>query len=700
MSYSDGSNSGRSSHKNSRSPKKLSVIKSENSDKTVTSVTYGHHHHHHHHHHRFIEGQQPSVHKRNLYIVSFPLIILFNALRTVIYQLYVIFKYIYASTSRLMQRKHSNKNTCQLEIVVDREAVCNEHKSAIEEMSLNTRRPPGPGPGDPLLAKQKHHHRRAFEYISKALKIDEENEEHKEMAIELYKKGIYELEKGIAVECNAGRGEVWERAQRLNDKMKTNLAMAKDRLDFLASVCELKNLEITDNEKQPIISQEQYNAEQHDKKDKTVHNRHNNVHTIMANSQTISDASYSQKYKNSERTLNIVQTSGRKFPVSGKRLSGVVVNKSQTLPRNMGRSQPILPCHRTSLIKPSLTPPSVKRQLSIPGSESPLRRRPTTPANSTVNLANSNRGTPVKKLPQLKGVEPKLAQIILDEILEGRTPVLWDDIAGQETAKQALQEMVILPSLRPELFTGLRTPARGLLLFGPPGNGKTLLARAVATQCNATFFSISAASLTSKYVGEGEKLVRALFSIARELQPSVIFIDEVDSLLSERKDNEHEASRRLKTEFLVEFDGLPCCPEERILVMAATNRPQELDEAALRRFSKRVYVTLPDYQTRIILLKRLLEKHDDPLTMEELNQMSMLTEGYSGSDLTGLAKDAALGPIRELNMDQVKDLSLNSVRNITQKDFLDSLKRIRRSVSPGSLAAYEKWSLEYGDVSH
>ncbi|KMQ84235.1 spastin-like isoform x2 protein [Lasius niger] len=306
----------------------------------------------------------------------------------------------------------------------------------------------------------------------------------------------------------------------------------------------------------------------------------------------------------------------------------------------MGRSMPIQPCHRTMPIKPSSTPPSVKRQLSVPSNGSPIRR-PGTPTTS-----NSNRSTPTRKVPVLKGVDQKLTQVILDEILEGGAPVQWEDIAGQETAKQALQEMVILPSLRPELFTGLRTPARGLLLFGPPGNGKTLLARAVATQCHATFFSISAASLTSKYVGEGEKLVRALFSIARELQPSVIFIDEVDSLLSERKDNEHEASRRLKTEFLVEFDGLPCNPEERVLVMAATNRPQELDEAALRRFTKRVYVTLPNLQTRIILLQRLLAKHNDPLTPEELNEMAVLTEGYSGSDLTGLAKDAALGPIR------------------------------------------------------
>ncbi|XP_033179063.1 spastin isoform X3 [Bombus impatiens] len=622
MSYSDG---GRPIRKyGTKSPKKLCVTKNENSDKTTTTINCNNHHHNHYHHnHRFLDTPQPSVHKRNLYIVSFPLILLFNVLRTLLYQLFVVFKYLYTSTSQLIQRRQACKQTCQLEIVVGQKSsenlnnnLNNPGQTENEGMSQVPRRQVGPGPGDPLLAKQKHHHRRAFEFISKALKIDEDNEGQKEMAIELYKKGIGELEKGIAIECNGGRGEVWEHAQRLHDKMRTNLAMAKDRLDFLAS--------------------------------------------------------------------------GRKLSVPGKRV-GTVISKSQTLPRSMGRSTPVQSCHRVTPIKPSSTPPSVKRQLSVPGNGSPVRR-PGTPTTS-----NSNRGTPTRKVPLLKGVDPKLAQVILDEILEGGAAVHWEDIAGQETAKQALQEIVILPSLRPELFTGLRTPARGLLLFGPPGNGKTLLARAVATQCNATFFSISAASLTSKYVGEGEKLVRALFAIARELQPSVIFVDEVDSLLSERRDNEHEASRRLKTEFLVEFDGLPCNPEERVLVMAATNRPQELDEAALRRFTKRVYVTLPDLRTRIMLLKRLLAKHNDPLTPEELNEMAVLTQGYSGSDLTGLAKDAALGPIRELNPDQVKELDLNSVRNITMQDFRDSLKRIRRSVSPASLAAYEKWSFEYGD---
>ncbi|KAJ8938507.1 hypothetical protein NQ318_005171 [Aromia moschata] len=581
-----------------------------------------------------------SVHKRNLCIVSFPIIFLFNILRTLLYQIFVILRFIYCSSSNYFVRQKR----------IDCENGERSSSVVVEEVTeMAQARNAGPGPGDPLLAKQKHHHRRAFEYISRALKIDEENEGQKELAIDLYRKGITELELGIAVQCWGGRGEVWERAQRLHEKMKTNLVMAKDRLQFLESMDRLQNLEVNVPKEAPKLTY----------------------------------------------TSNIPKpASGKKLSVPSKRPANAL-SKSQTLPRSMGsRAAPVQPVRPFNKI--SSTPPAIKKQLSNPGSAgSPARR-----LNNNNNGASTSKASARGRSPSLRGVDPKLAQAILDEIVEGGPPVQWDDIVGQETAKQALQEMVILPSLRPELFTGLRTPARGLLLFGPPGNGKTLLARAVATECQATFFSISAASLTSKYVGDGEKMVRALFAIARELQPSIIFIDEVDSLLSERSNNEHEASRRLKTEFLVEFDGLPSNPEsEKVLVMAATNRPQELDEAALRRFPKRVYVTLPDLETRAKLLRKLLAKQGCTLTQQELKRLATLTEGYSGSDLTALAKDAALGPIRELQPEQVKQLDPSAVRSITINDFLDSLKRIRRSVSPQSLVAYEKWSLQYGDVS-
>lgn len=182
MSYSDG---GRPIRKyGTKSPKKLCVTKNENSDKTITTINCNNHHHNHYHHnHRFLDTPQPSVHKRNLYIVSFPLILLFNVLRTLLYQLFVVFKYLYTSTSQLIQRRQACKQTCQLEIVVGQKSsenlnnnLNNTGQTENEGMSQVPRRPIGPGPGDPLLAKQKHHHRRAFEFISKALKIDEDNE--------------------------------------------------------------------------------------------------------------------------------------------------------------------------------------------------------------------------------------------------------------------------------------------------------------------------------------------------------------------------------------------------------------------------------------------------------------------------------------------------------------------------------------------
>lgn len=389
------------------------------------------------------------------------------------------------------------------------------------------------------------------------------------------------------------------------------------------------------------------------------------------------------------------EATGKKYIPSSRKstanLSGPC--KSQTLPRMAGGS----PKHLPVLQKPRLpiTPPIYRRQISdnLAGPGAKVNSPSTTAKNQ------QTKGGQMRKLAALKNVDTKLAQLIMDEIVEGGTPVTWDDIAGDEVAKQALQEIVILPSLRPQLFTGLRAPARGLLLFGPPGNGKTMLAKAVAYESKSIFFSISASTLTSKYVGEGEKLVRALFAVARELQPSIIFIDEIDSLLTERKENEHEASRRLKTEFLLEFDGLHADAEERILVMGATNRPQELDEAILRRFPKRVYVSLPDTTTRVALLKRLLAKHNSPLSDSRLDKLARLTDGYSGSDLTALAKDAALGPIREMDAEEVKRVNPDQVRDICVQDFVDSLKRIRCSVSSQSLASYEKWNRDFGDVT-
>merc|ERR1712137_103159 len=194
-------------------------------------------------------------------------------------------------------------------------------------------------------------------------------------------------------------------------------------------------------------------------------------------------------------------------------------------------------------------------------------------------------------------------------------------------------EIVVYPLWRPELFHGIRRPAKGLLLFGPPGTGKTMIGKAIASEAGATFFNISASSLTSKYVGEGEKMVRALFTVARcyPSEMKVIFIDEVDSLLTQRSENDIEASRRIKTEFLVQMDGAGQDPEERILVVGATNRPQEIDEAARRRFMKRLYIPLPGKTARKQMMLNLLRDQNHRLTDEDLEEMAVKTKGYSGS---------------------------------------------------------------------
>ncbi|XP_033000305.1 spastin isoform X3 [Lacerta agilis] len=549
--------------------------------------------HHQHHHQQAAAAAATaaaSPHKRNLYYFSYPLFAAFALLRFLAFQLGLLFAWLCERLSRGGVLMAAAKGTARA------------------------------GAGDaPETVRACH--KRAFECISTALRIDEdEGAGQKEQAVEWYRKGIEELEKGIAV-LVTGQGDHCDRARRLQSKMMTNLAMAKDRLQLLESGAVPKK-------KDPLT----------------------------------------QTSNSLPRSKSVAKT------------GSVGLSGHQRTPSYSGISNF-----------------SVPRQGTVPAAST----QKATPKNNRANKP-STPTTAVRKKKDMKvfrNVDSNLANLILNEIADSGPSVKFDDIAGQELAKQALQEIVILPSLRPELFTGLRAPARGLLLFGPPGNGKTMLAKAVAAESNSTFFNISAASLTSKYVGEGEKLVRALFAVARELQPSIIFIDEVDSLLCERREGEHDASRRLKTEFLIEFDGVQSSGEDRILVMGATNRPQELDDAVLRRFIKRVYVSLPNEETRLLLLKNLLSKQGNPLTQKELAQLARMTEGYSGSDLTALAKDAALGPIRELKPEQVKNMSASEMRNIKLSDFTESLKKIKRSLSPQTLEAYIRWNKDFGDTT-
>lgn len=244
----------------------------------------------------------------------------------------------------------------------------------------------------------------------------------------------------------------------------------------------------------------------------------------------------------------------------------------------------------------------------------------------------------------------KLYDIIDRTIITKNTGVTMDTVVGLVEAKAALQEAIVGPELFPEYFTGQRKPWKGILLFGPSGTGKSLLAKAAAASFDRTFLSVSTADLSSKWHGESEKLVRCLFDRARELGPSIVFIDEVDSLCSTRTDKDSEAARNVKNELLVRLDGLTndCGEDSQVLLIAATNLPHQLDGAMLRRFDRRIFVRLPNLQERLQMLKKGLAGISHTITDGQLRDVSELLDGYSGSDIANILKDALYGPLRRI----------------------------------------------------
>jgi SpoVK/Ycf46/Vps4 family AAA+-type ATPase len=295
---------------------------------------------------------------------------------------------------------------------------------------------------------------------------------------------------------------------------------------------------------------------------------------------------------------------------------------------------------------------------------------------------------------RLRNLDPRLVEMICNEVLDNATQVSFDDIAGLGFAKKCVEEAVVWPLLRPDLFTGLRGPPKGLLLFGPPGTGKTLIGKAIASLSGSTFFSISSSSLMSKWVGEGEKMVRALFAVAACRQPAVIFIDEIDSLLSMRSENEGDAVRRVKTEFLVQLDGAATCAADRVLVIGATNCPQELDDAARRRLSKKLYIPLPNPDARRQLLDIVLRREKHSLTAADLDRVVLRSEGMSCHDMKLLCQEAALGPMRDVA--DIRCVDPSSVRPIQASDMAQAFRQIKASVSQKDLGRFVEWNERYG----
>jgi len=395
-------------------------------------------------------------------------------------------------------------------------------------------------------------------------------------------------------------------------------------------------------------------------------------------------------------------------------------NTAPPYPPNTPANVPIPPYTPASVPNPPNTytaspyPPNISATVPIP---------PNTP--STVPIPpNAPAAPPIAPLSHeachqellQRGHCPSVVACVMRDVVRGDLGVTFADIASLGPAKRLLHEAVILPVLMPELFTGIRTPWKGVLLFGPPGTGKTLLAKAVCSSQQATFFSCAASSLVSKYRGESEKIVRCLFEAARLCAPSAVFLDEVDALVSEGSGaggGQHEASRRLQTEFFSQMDGLrSACPvSQRVLVLGATNCPWALDPALLRRLEKRIYVPLPDSAARGqlfglclrgVALERDLQRGlegEGPL----LEALALRSRGFSGADILVACKEASMQPVRRLLEEQPQQLQALRAAGqlhlqVSSQDLLAALDCTRPSVPESSIARFEMWDRTFSNT--
>lgn len=304
------------------------------------------------------------------------------------------------------------------------------------------------------------------------------------------------------------------------------------------------------------------------------------------------------------------------------------------------------------------------------------------------------------------------------------TDVKWSDVAGLETAKIVLKEAIILPKRFPDAFIGKRKAWGAILFYGPPGTGKTFLAKAVATESGSTFFSVTSADLVSKFIGESAQKVKKLFEMAREHKPSIVFVDEIEALCGARGgSNESESAKQVMQEFLTQMDGVGKSQRD-IVVIGATNLPWDLDSAILRRFQKRIYIPLPDAQTRATIF-RLSIGSEAMISSENIRRLSLITEGYSGADVKTIVAEALMYPLRTVQTSAFfrkddatgrmtpcsdratgaiemswEDIEYNNllVPDVTIRNFIQACSSTKSSIIPGSLPQYDEWTQEMGVI--
>ncbi|KAL9105584.1 MAG: hypothetical protein Q9227_009285 [Pyrenula ochraceoflavens] len=276
--------------------------------------------------------------------------------------------------------------------------------------------------------------------------------------------------------------------------------------------------------------------------------------------------------------------------------------------------------------------------------------------------------------------------VALDLVAPSDIPVSFDDIGGLSSIIEELRESVIYPLTMPDLYrisSSLLSAPSGVLLYGPPGCGKTMLAKALAHESGASFINLHISTLTEKWYGDSNKLVNAVFSLARKLQPTIVFIDEIDAVLGTRRSGEHEANTMVKAEFMTHWDGLTSAntlgEPQRILILGATNRFDDIDEAILRRMPKKFPVPLPSEAQRLRILKLMLKDTKIDRPQFDADYLAKVMAGFSGSDIKEACRDAAMVPMREIFRNHRatgKPLSMHKhedIRGLRTEDFFNNI---------------------------